>query len=174
MESEPPTETAQIGESDVKDCSICKYCYEDYIFDEETGNEHPIYDCEKGNDTDLDFECKDFKEYKPKKYVEKDTECDTCEFKERCGKLSSGLDCTCTGDTKTHVVYPKDKCIKAHYDVTDFDNALKNRMIDADEWFRLANAPTDEEIESLKKAKEMGVEIPENIANYFSEYGIEV
>nr|DAQ71972.1 MAG TPA: hypothetical protein [Caudoviricetes sp.] len=109
----------------MKDCSKCKYCYDDYIFDEETGYEHPIYDCEKGNDTDLDFECKDFKEYKPKKYVEKDTECDTCEFKERCGKLSSGLDCTCTGDTKTYVVYPKDKCIKAHYDVTDFDNALK-------------------------------------------------
>lgn len=64
--------------------------------------------------------------------------------------------------------------MKENYDTTDFENALQCRTLDKEQWFRLANAPTDEEIESLKKAKEMGVEIPENIANYFSEYGIEV
>ena len=34
--------------------------------------------------------------------------------------------------------------------------------------------PSEKVRKTLKKAKEMGVEIPENIANYFSEYGIEV
>lgn len=43
-----------------RDCSACKYCSVDYSFDEETGDEYPIYECTKGNDTDLDFECKDF------------------------------------------------------------------------------------------------------------------
>lgn len=71
-------------------------------------------------------------------------------------------------------IYSKDKCIKAHYDCTDFDDALKHRQIDADEWFRLVSAPTDEEVELIQRAKENGVEIPENIASYFREYGIEV
>ncbi len=64
--------------------------------------------------------------------------------------------------------------MKEKYDTTDFENALQCRTPDKEQWFRLANTPTNEEIEALKKAKEMGVEIPENIANYFSEYGIEV
>lgn len=46
-----------------KDCSICKYCDEDLIFDEETGEEHPFYICQKGNDTSFDYECKDFERY---------------------------------------------------------------------------------------------------------------
>ena len=29
----------------MKDCSICKYCDEDFIFDEETGEEYPFYGC---------------------------------------------------------------------------------------------------------------------------------
>ena len=44
----------------MNDCSNCKYCDIDYIFDEETGDEYPLYNCNKGNDTSLDFECKDF------------------------------------------------------------------------------------------------------------------
>lgn len=47
----------------MKDCSICKFCNKDYIFDEETGEEFPLYSCEKENDTSLDFECKDFEEF---------------------------------------------------------------------------------------------------------------
>lgn len=46
-----------------KDCSICKYCDEDLIFDEETGEEYPFYKCQKGNDTSLDYECKNFERY---------------------------------------------------------------------------------------------------------------
>ena len=47
----------------MKDCSICKYCDEDFIFDEETGEEYLFYGCQKGNDTSLDYECKDFEEF---------------------------------------------------------------------------------------------------------------
>lgn len=96
----------------MKDCSICKYCDEDFEFDEETGEECPVYECQKGNDTLLDCECKDFKKYRPRKYKEKDTECDICEYREECAKYSSGIDCTTNMDIKTHIVYPQDKCIK--------------------------------------------------------------
>ena len=34
--------------------------------------------------------------------------------------------------------------------------------------------PTNEEIKALKMAKELGVEMPKDIENYFKEYGIEV
>lgn len=96
----------------MRDCSICKYCDEDFIFDEETGEEYPVYGCQKGNDTSLDYECKDFEKYKLQKYKEKDTECDICEYREKCAKYSSGIDCTTYRDTKTHIIYPQDKCIK--------------------------------------------------------------
>ena len=43
-----------------KDCSMCLHCDIDYFFDEESGEEYPIYNCQKGNDISLDFECKDF------------------------------------------------------------------------------------------------------------------
>lgn len=49
--------------SNVKDCSTCKYCDEDFIFDKETGEEYPFYECQKGNDTSLDYECKDFERF---------------------------------------------------------------------------------------------------------------
>ena len=32
-----------------KDCSICKYCDIDYDFDEEEGEEYPVYECQKEN-----------------------------------------------------------------------------------------------------------------------------
>jgi hypothetical protein len=96
----------------MKDCSICKYCDEDFDFDEETGEEYPVYNCQKGNDTSLDCECKNFKKYKPQKYKEKNTECDICEYREKCAKYSSGIGCTTIRDIKTHIIYPQDKCIK--------------------------------------------------------------
>lgn len=120
----------------MKNCSICKYCDEDFDFDEETGEEYTVYECQKGNDTSLSYECKDFEKYKSQKYKEKDTECDICEYKEKCAKYSSGIDCTTCRDTKTHIIYPQDKCIK--------------------------------------RIKELGIEIPKDIENYFKEYGIEV
>lgn len=58
----------------------------------------------KRNDTSLDCECKDFKKYKPRKYKEKNTECDICEYREKCAKYSSGIDCTTCRDTK-HILF---------------------------------------------------------------------
>lgn len=158
----------------MRNCKDCKWSNEDYVWDEELEDEYQIYTCDKGNDTELDSDCGDFKKYKPKKYVEKDTECDICEYREKCAKYSSGIDCTTSGDEKTHIIYPQDKCIKRAYDCTDFNNSLECRQIDIDQWFKIANAPTNEEIELFKKTKEMGIEIPENITKYFKEYGIEV
>lgn len=158
----------------MKDCSICKYRDEDFVFDEEIGEEYPVYSCQKGNDTLFDCECKDFKKYKPRKYKERDTECDICEYREKCAKYSSGIDCTTYGDVKKHIVYPQDKCIKRVYGCTDFNHSLEHGQIDIDQWFRLANGPTADEMGIVKKAKELGVEIPKNIIDYFKEYGIEV
>lgn len=42
----------------MNDCSKCKFSEEDYIFDEEIGEEYPFYICSKGNDTSLDYELK--------------------------------------------------------------------------------------------------------------------
>lgn len=67
-----------------KDCSICKYCDIDYDFDEEEGEEYPVYECQKGNDTSLDYECKDFEKYKPRKYIEEYTKCDKCKYFKEC------------------------------------------------------------------------------------------
>lgn len=157
-----------------KDCSACEHCEIDYDWDDETGDEYPIYICQKGNDTSLDYECKDFEKYKPQKYKEENTECDICEYREKCEKYSSGIDCTTYRDTKTHIIYPRDKCIKKTYDCTDFNNSLEHGHIDIDQWLRLANTPTDEEIKVLKMAKGLGVEIPKDIENYFKKYGVDV
>lgn len=82
-----------------RDCSNCKYCDADYIFDEELEDEYPVYTCNKGNDTSLDSECEDFKKYRPRKYKEKDTECDRCEFLHECG-LPQNV--TTLGDKRQH------------------------------------------------------------------------
>ena len=96
----------------IKDCSICKYCNEDFVFDEETGEEYPFYTCTKGNDTDLDYKCKDFKEYKPRKYREKDTECDKCEHLKTCLNKGNVIDCKTIADTRSHYICGRMGCIK--------------------------------------------------------------
>lgn len=58
--------------------------------------------------------------------------------------------------------------------LSDFNDSLEHRHIDTDQWFRAVNMPTNEKIKAFKRAKELGVEIPKNIENYFKEYGIEV
>ncbi len=95
------------------DCSKCKFCDKDYIFDPETGDEFPFYSCEKGHDTDLDYECKNFEEYRSKPYKEKDTECDKCEFLSECKREGNVIDCTSFLDNKTHYVCGITSCKKA-------------------------------------------------------------
>nr|DAH24200.1 MAG TPA: hypothetical protein [Caudoviricetes sp.] len=96
----------------MNDCSKCKFSEEDFIFDEETGGEYPVYDCQKGNDTDLDYKCKDFKEYKPRKYREKDTECDKCEHLKTCLNKGNVIDCGTVFDTRSHYICGRTGCIK--------------------------------------------------------------
>lgn len=98
--------------SNVKDCPICKYCDEDFVFDEEIGEEYPVYKCQKGNDTSLDYECKDFKGYKPRKYREKDTECDKCEHLKTCRDKGNVIDCKTISDTRSHYICGRTGCIK--------------------------------------------------------------
>ena len=96
----------------MNDCLKCKFSEEDYIFDEEIGEEYPIYTCSKGNDTSLDYECKDFKEYKPKKYKEKDTQCDKCEHLEICLDKGNVIDCRTVCDARSHYIAGRMGCVK--------------------------------------------------------------
>lgn len=96
----------------MKDCSRCKFCEKDYYYNDELGDEFPLYACEKGNDTVLDFECKDFEEYKPKPYKEKDTECDKCEYLSECKSKGNYIDCTTVNDKRSHILCSKENCKK--------------------------------------------------------------
>lgn len=88
----------------MRDCSRCKHCDLDYIFDPEVGDEFPFYSCDKGHDTESDFECNDFEEYKPTPYVEKYTECDMCEFLQECMSIGNIIDCTMVDDKRKHYI----------------------------------------------------------------------
>lgn len=105
----------------MNDCSKCKFSEEDYIFDEEIGDEYPIYTCSKGNDTSLDYECKDFEEYKPKKYKEKDTKCDKCEHLEICLDKGNVIDCRTVCDTRSHYIAGRMGCVELSGKVMDID-----------------------------------------------------
>ena len=96
----------------MNNCSKCEFSEEDYIFDEETGEEYPFYTCTKGNYTDLDYKCKDFKEYEPRKYREKDTECDKCEHLKTCLDKSNVIDYETISDTRSHYICGGTRCIK--------------------------------------------------------------
>lgn len=105
----------------MNDCSKCKFSEEDYIFDEEIGDEYPIYTCSKGNDTSLDYECKDFEEYKPKKYKEKDTKCDKCEHLEICLDKGNVIDCRTVCDTRSHYIAGRMGCVELSGKVMGID-----------------------------------------------------
>ena len=97
----------------MKDCSKCKFCEEDYCYDDELDEELLGYYCKKGHDTDdLDFKCKDFEEFKLKTYKEKDTECDKCEFLNECKSTGNYIDCTTVDDERSHVLCSKENCKK--------------------------------------------------------------
>lgn len=97
----------------MKDCSRCKFCEKDYYYDDELGEELVALYCEKEHDTDdLDFECKDFEEYKPKSYKEKDTECDKCKYLRECKSKGNCIDCTTVDDKRRHFLCSKENCRK--------------------------------------------------------------
>lgn len=158
-------------------CSECKYCFQDWQVDEETGEEFDYLYCEKTKEdlyTDTEKEsCQYFKKYIPRKYVEKDTECDNCENAMICNKLSDlAFDCTTMNDSKFHVVYKKDYCTKIYG--TNAEEILSRRVLGL----------SDEEIvnsikrENLKKivdmAKKHKISIPDYVISMCEELDIEV
>lgn len=94
----------------MRDCSHCKFCDEDYVYDDEIEDEYSVLYCEKGNDTSLDDECKDFKKYKPKKHIEKDTKCDNCKYLSDCIARGNVIDCRTISDERSH--YTSTFCCK--------------------------------------------------------------
>lgn len=100
------------------ECEKCEYFNEDYIFDNETGDEFPFFSCDKGHDDELNSDCKCpyFEEYKPIKYVERDTKCDNCELLNDCISNGSVIDSTQSYDCKRHyMVGLGSACIKRGY-----------------------------------------------------------
>lgn len=156
-----------------RDCSACKYCSVDYSFDEETGDEYPIYECTKGNDTDLDFECKDFKKYKPRKYVEKYTECDCCQNAHICSILSgTAFDCTNMFDKHSHVLYNRDYCYKI--DGSKWNEILKLRESGLKDYEIIEKISNEKLEEMIRYVKENGIELPESIKEQCRKAGFEV
>ncbi len=101
-------------------CENCKYSDIDYVFCEESGEEHPIYNCEKGSDISLDFECEDFEEYKPEPYVEQFTECDKCGYLPKCKSEGGVINFTGTMDDFEHFTRGiRTYCRKEKRDIED-------------------------------------------------------
>lgn len=96
----------------MKSCEKCKFHDLDYIFDEEIGEEYPLITCQKGNSVALDFECADFKEYKPRQRKEKATDCDKCEYFGYCMAIGNLISCTTLGDYGTHFIGGETRCLK--------------------------------------------------------------
>ena len=102
----------------MKCCEKCKYSDLDCVFDDEIGEEYPIYTCKKGHNKLLNFdyiadrrevltqqeECADFEEYKPKSYKEEDTKCDKCKHLDDCKNKGMVLRSTTSYDTREHYV----------------------------------------------------------------------
>ena len=86
-------------------CEQCEYFNEDYIFDEEIGDEFPLFSCDKGHD-ELFYDCKCpyFEEYKPINYIERDTNCDKCPKLKDCISNGNVLRTTISVDTREHYI----------------------------------------------------------------------
>ena len=93
-------------------CYNCEYYDTDYEFDGE--DEYEVDICEAGHSEylDSDEECPYFKKCRQRKYVEKDTECDKCEYLSECMAKGEYIDCTELGDTRKHVMCAMDNCRK--------------------------------------------------------------
>ena len=96
----------------MKNCSKCKYCYSDYFYDDEIGDEIQYDYCGKNHSVELDDDCNDFEELKPTPYVEKYTECDICEHLSQCKESVFCIETTTIHDVTRHFVCDKSKCLK--------------------------------------------------------------
>lgn len=69
----------------IKNCRNCEYYNTDYEWDEADQEEYEVEYCSKGHDISYDYNpCCDFKEYKPRPYKEKFSECDNCKYLLNC------------------------------------------------------------------------------------------
>ena len=94
-------------------CCDCKfYDIIDYEFDGE--DEYEIGICEAGHNEYFDFdeECPYFKKYCQRKYIEKDTECDKCEYLSECMTKGEYFECTEIRDTRIHIWCAMGNCRK--------------------------------------------------------------
>lgn len=87
-------------------CENCKYYDVDYEWDDDYEEEIEIDVCRKGHEIDFVLKniCPDFKKYKPRRYVEKDTKCDNCEFFPECKENGYVLNCTIEMDNRQHFI----------------------------------------------------------------------
>ena len=83
-------------------CCGCKFYDTDYEFNGE--DEYEIGICEAGHNEylDSDEDCPYFKKYRQRKYVEKDTDCDKCEFLDKCKDDGYVINCTSFEDSREH------------------------------------------------------------------------
>ena len=93
-------------------CCGCKFYDTDYEFNGE--DEYEIGICEAGHNEylDSDEKCPHFKKYRKRKYVEKNTKCDVCEYLSECMTNGEYLEYTELRDTRNHVLCAMDKCRK--------------------------------------------------------------
>ncbi len=93
-------------------CFNCKFYDTDYEFDRE--NEYEVGICEAGHNEYLDSEeeCPYFKKHRQRKYVEKDTECDLCEYLSECMENGEYIGCTTREDNRNHVICSMESCRK--------------------------------------------------------------
>lgn len=87
-------------------CENCKYYDVDYEWDDDYEEEIEVDVCRKGHEIDFVLKniCPDFKKCKPMKYIEKDTECDNCEFLKECKENGCVFNVLTGMDTREHFI----------------------------------------------------------------------
>lgn len=87
-------------------CENCKYYDIDYEWDEDYDEEIEICSCRKGHEIDFALKniCPDFQKCKPMKYIEKDTECDNCEFLTECKENGYVFNISSVIDSREHFI----------------------------------------------------------------------
>ena len=95
-------------------CYDCKFYDVDYEYDDEDENEYEVGSCEAGHNEYIDSgeDCPYFKKYRKRKYVEKDTKCDICEYLSECMTKGEYVNCTEIRDTRNHVLCAMYNCRK--------------------------------------------------------------
>ena len=87
-------------------CENCKYYDVDYEWDEDYNEEIETCSCRKGHEIDFALRniCPDFQECKSMKYIEKDTECDNCEFLIECKENGLVFNVSTAMDIREHFI----------------------------------------------------------------------